>query len=154
MCGFAAFGEIGQRVFRHHEGAARVDLLHEIVAAHVGRGDRRELNGAGIVDHDVDAAEARGRLLDRRLHRRFLAHVDGERQGVPAGLFDLGGGGVDGAFELGMRVHRLGGDGDIGAVGGGFERDRQPYAARAAGDEKRFALKRHRAALANSHRNS
>ena len=78
--------------------------------------------------------------IDRGLHRGLLAHVHGKRQRVPAGLFDRGGGGVDGAFELGMRLHGLGGDGDIGAVGGGFERDREPDAARAAGDEKRLTL--------------
>ena len=54
--------------------------------------------------------------VERRLHRRFLAHVDDERQRLAAGLLDLGGGGVDGAFELGMRLDGLGGDGDIGAV--------------------------------------
>ena len=55
--------------------------------------------------------------IDRRLDGGFLAHVDGERQRVAAGLFDLRRGGVDGAFELGMRIDRLGGDRDIGAVG-------------------------------------
>ena len=105
--------------------------------------DRRELDGAGIVDHDIDAAEiARGRV-DRGFHRGLVAHVDGERQRLAAGLFDRGGGGVDGAFELGMRLDGLGGDGDIGAVGGGLERDRETDAARAAGDEQGLALQRH-----------
>ncbi len=88
-------------------------------------GHRRELDRAGVVDDDVDAAEMRRGLVERRLHRRFLAHVDRERQCLAAGLLDLGRGGVDGAFELGMRVDGLGGDRDIGAVGGGLERDRQ-----------------------------
>ena len=39
---------------------------------------------------------------------------------LAAGLFDRRRGGVDGAFELGVRLDRLGGDGDIGAVGGRF----------------------------------
>src|SRR5262245_24862695 len=52
-------------VFRHHEGAARVDLMHQVEAAHVGIRDRRSLDGARIVDHDVDAAEGRDGLLDR-----------------------------------------------------------------------------------------
>ncbi len=103
-------------------------------------GDRRELDGAGIVHDDVDAAEMRRGLIECCLHRRLLAHVDGERQRIAAGLFDLGCGGVNGAFQLGMRLDRLGGDGDIGAVGGGFQRDRQPNAARAAGDEQGLAL--------------
>ena len=82
-------------------------------------------------------------LIERGFHRGFLANVDLKRQRLAAGFFDRGGGGVDGAFQLGVRIDGLGGDGDIGAVGGGFERDRKPDAARAAGDEKRLAFKRH-----------
>ena len=82
--------------------------------------------------------------VERGFHRRLVAHVDRERQRLAAGFFDLRRGGVDGAFELGMRLDRLGGDGDIGAVGGGLERDGEPDAARGAGDEKRFSLERHR----------
>ncbi len=81
--------------------------------------------------------------VERGFHRRLVAHVDRERQRAAAFLGDQRGGGVDGAFELGMRIDCLGGNGDIGAVGGGLERDRQPDAARAAGDEQRFALERH-----------
>ena len=136
-------GEIGDGVFRHHEGAARVDPKHQIEALHVGLRGIGELDGAGVVDHDVEAAEMRHGLIEGRLHCGFLAHVDGERERVAAGLFDLGRGGVDGAFELGMRLDGLGGNGDIGAVGGGFERDREPDAARAAGDEQGLALQRH-----------
>ena len=121
--------------------------MHQVEAAHVGLRDRRELDGAGIVDHDIDAAEMRRGLVERGLHRRFLAHVDLQRQRAAAGLFDLGGGGVDGAFELGMRLDGLGGNRDIGAVAGCFERDRQPDAARAAGDEQGLALQRHGSVL-------
>jgi hypothetical protein len=58
-------------------------------------------------------------------------------------LLDFTGGGEDSAFELGMRLHGFRSDGDIGAVGGRFERDRKADAARAAGDEQGFAGKRH-----------
>ena len=79
-------------------------------------GDRRELDRAGIVDDDVDAAEFLAVFVERGLHRRLVAHVDGERQRPAAGLRDLGGGGVNRAFKLGMRLDGLGGDGDVGAV--------------------------------------
>ena len=69
---------------------------------------------------DVEPAEGRRRLVDRRLHLRFVAHVDRERQRAPARLFDFSRGGVDSAFQLGMRIDRLSGDRDIGAIGSGF----------------------------------
>ena len=55
----ARLQQMREGVFRHHEGAARIDLMHQVEAAHVGLRDRRERDGAGIVDHDVDAAEMR-----------------------------------------------------------------------------------------------
>ena len=75
-------------------------LMHQVEAAHVGVGDRRALDRAGIVDHDIDAAEGRDRLLDRGLHLRLVAHVDHQRQGLAAGLGDLLGGGEDRARQL------------------------------------------------------
>ena len=86
----------------------------------------------------------RGGRIERGFDRGLVAHVDHERQRLAAGLLDLGGGGVDGAFELGMRLDRLGGDGDIGAVARRLERDGEADAARGAGDEKRFSFERHR----------
>src|SRR6185312_7186470 len=44
---------------------------------------------------------------------------------------------------LGMRLDRFCANGNIGAIGGGLERDRKTDAARAAGDEKRLPLQRH-----------
>ena len=138
------FQQMRDGVFRHHEGAARVDLMHEIEALHVGLRDRRERDGAGIVDHDVEAAEMRGGLIERGLDGGLVAHVDHEGERLAAGFFDFAGRGVDGAFQLGVRLDRLGGDGDIGAVARSLERDGEPDAARGAGDEKRFSLERHR----------
>ena len=48
---------------------------------------------------------------------------------------------VPGSF--GLRRLGLGGDRDIGAVARGAQRDREPDAARGAGDEQRLALERH-----------
>jgi len=130
-------------MLRHHEAAAGVDPHHQVVAAHVGRLDRGELDGAGIVDDDVEAAERLHSLVEGRLDRVLVANVAGDRKRLAAGLGDFRRCGVDCAFKLGMRCHRLGGDGDIGAVGGRLERDRQPNAARSAGDEQGLALQRH-----------
>ena len=42
--------------------------------------DRGVRVDAGVVDQDVDLAEAIDDLLDRSLHRRGVAHVDLDRQ--------------------------------------------------------------------------
>jgi len=65
--------------------------------------------------------------------------VDCEGQGLATGGFNRGGSGVDGARQLRMRGAGLGGDGDVGAVGGGAERDGEAYAARGAGNEQSLA---------------
>jgi hypothetical protein len=122
------------------KSAARIDAVHQIVALHV-RGDGvRERDGAGIVDADIEAAEGLHRLLDRRLHLLLEADIAGDGQRLAAGRFDLLGGGEDGAFELGMRLGGLGGDGNVGAVARGPERDGQADAPAGAGNKQRLAL--------------
>src|SRR5260221_299151 len=76
-------------IFRYHEGAARVDLVHQIDAAHVGLHDRRPLDGARVVDHDIESAESCDGLLDRAFHLRLVAHVDDDSQRVSAASCDL-----------------------------------------------------------------
>ena len=131
-------------IFGDHEGAARINLMHQIEALHVGLGDRGQRNRARVVDDDVERAEARHGLGDRALDRGLVADVDHQRQGQPAGLFDCRRRRMDRAFELGMRGLGLGRDRDIGAVAGGAQRDREPDAARSAGDEESLVFERHR----------
>ena len=111
------------------EGAARVDLVHQVVALHVGGQGAGELDGRGVVDADIDAAEGRRRLFHGVLDAGLVAHVDDQRQGLAAGLLDLLGGGVDGAGQVLVRLGGLGGDGDVGAVLGRAQRDGQADAA-------------------------
>ena len=89
--------EMRDGVLRHHERAARVDLMHQVEALHVGLRRRREADGAGVVDDDVDAAEGLDRPLDGLLDDLLVAHVDDERQRLAAGLFDFLRRRVDGA---------------------------------------------------------
>ena len=131
--------------FRHHEGAARVDLMHQIEAAHVSISDWRALDGARIVDHDVEAAERCDGPLGRASHLRLVAHIDRDRQRISAGFDDLLSGGEDGAGQLRMRLVGLSGDDNIGAVARGAQRNGKPDAARCAGDEQGVALECHRA---------
>jgi len=55
-----------------------------------------------LFHHNIDAAEGGRRLVERVLHRRLVAHVHGQCQRVPAGLIDLGCGGVDRTLKLGV----------------------------------------------------
>src|SRR5947208_16319144 len=103
-------------MFRHHKSAARVDLMHQVKTAHVGLYDRRALNGASIIDDDVEAAERCRGFLDRAFHLRLVARIDDERQRVSAGSGALYGGGEDSARKPELR---LGGLGRIYEVGAG-----------------------------------
>jgi hypothetical protein len=95
--------------------------------------------------HDnVERAEAGHGLGNRALDRGLVAHIDDQRQGLAAGLFDCLRRRMDRAFELGMRGLGLGRDRDIGAVTGGAQRDRESDAARSTGDEEGLAFERHR----------
>jgi hypothetical protein len=60
--------------------------------------------------------------------------------GLAAGFLDLLGGGVDRAFELGMRLAGLGQQDDVGAVARGADGDGQADAAASPGDEDGAAL--------------
>ena len=69
ICGFVAFSRCGIAYFDTMKVPRVLIPMHQIEAAHVGLDDRRALDRAGIVDHDIDAAEGRDGLLDRGLHR-------------------------------------------------------------------------------------
>ena len=118
------------------------------VASGAGQADR-----ARVVDEDVDAAERCDGRGDRGLHRGLVADVAGDRQRLAAGLLDLRGRGVDRSRQLRIRRGGLGRDRDVGAVARGAHGDREPDAARAAGDEQRLAgERRHRGSVATEPR--
>ena len=68
--------EMRDRVFRHHEGPARIDLMHQVEALHLGRLARRQADRARIVDDDVEASEGRDRLVERGLDGLLVTDVD------------------------------------------------------------------------------
>src|SRR4029077_15672918 len=135
--------QVRQAGGRGHERAAGVDLLDEIVAAHVDLLGRRQIDRRGVVDADIDAAEGRRALLGRGEHAGLVAHVDHERQRPPPGLLHLRGGRKDRPGELGVGLGGLGGDGDVGAVARRAQRDREPDTAARPRYEKRLALQTH-----------
>ena len=106
MCGLrpaaAARTQVRQAGLRAGEGAAHVDAEHQVEALHRRRQRAGQADRAGVVDQDVDAAEALDRRRDRRRHRGFVADVAEQRQRLAAGAFDLLGRRVDGARQLGI----------------------------------------------------
>ena len=90
--------------------------MHQVKPAHVGLGDWCSLDGARIVDHDVEAAEGRNGLVEGSLDLSLVAYIDRKRQRVAAGPGDLLRGSEDRARQLGMRLVGLRGDGNIGPV--------------------------------------
>jgi hypothetical protein len=87
--------EVRHGEFGHHEGSARVDLVHQIEALHVCRLRVGERNGARVIDHDVEAAEGRNGPFERLAHLPLVTHVDDERQRLAAGFLDFFRGRVD-----------------------------------------------------------
>ena len=98
--------------------------------------------GARVVDHDVEAAEGRDGPFERLTHLPLVTHVDDEWERLAAGFLDFLRGRVDRARQLGIGLSGLGGDRDVGAVACAPKPDREPDAARGAGDEQGLAGKR------------
>ena len=140
ICGFAAFGEMRDRVFRDHEGAARVDLVHQVEALHLGRlASVVRLIALALLTRMSMPPNVAAVLSIAAFTRLLVAHVDWQRQRLAAGRLDLRGRGVDRARQLRMRLGGLGRDRDVGAVARRAQRDGEPDAARGAGDEEGLA---------------
>ena len=73
---------------RGGERPAHVDLMHEIEALHRRIARAGQADGAGVVDQDVDPAEAFDGAGDRLLDLALVAYVDGTGQRVTI-EFDL-----------------------------------------------------------------
>ena len=135
------------------EGAARIDLMHQVIALHLGLLGAGERNGAGIVDADIDAAEPLHTGVHGRRHLILEADVAGDGQRLAAGLLDPRAAAVwmvPGSRGIGLGG--LGGDGDIGAVARRPQRDGKADAPAGAGDEQAFCLASDMAAPSAMHK--
>jgi hypothetical protein len=131
--------QVRQAALGNHKRAAGVDLMHQVVTLDRRVGGTGQPDRAGVVDHDVDAAEMLRCLRHRCTHLRLLANVHLQGQRPAASSLHRGGSGMDGARELRIGHTALGRDHHVGAVAGGAQRDRQPDAAGGTGDEEGFA---------------
>ena len=115
--------QMRQSVLGTEKRAARIDLMHQVKPLHLQRLGAAQVDGAGIVDQDVDAAKMADGFVNRRLHLGFVADVAGDSQSLAAGGDEIGRGTMDGAGQF--RVFRLGlgGNHDVGPVGSGSHGD-------------------------------
>jgi len=111
---------VRQGGLRQQERAADVDVHHQVELLgrqFVGRFGR---DGAGVVDHDVDAAEVLDRSVHGVLNVLFLAHVPDHRDALASPWRDRG---VVGQGGVGHRAV-VDVSGAVVVVGHGVDRDR------------------------------
>lgn len=141
--GIVRLHQVGQAFLCRQEGAATIDLMHQVIALHRHFEGRSGKDRRRIVDDRIDAAEPVDGSGDGRFHLALVADValDGKR--LAAGRLDPFGRRVDRAFQARIRRVGLGRDDDIGAVARAPFADGQADAAAGAGDEDRLALEAH-----------
>jgi hypothetical protein len=93
------------------------------------RGERPDLDHAGVVDQDVDASVALERLRDERFDLRAIRDVARLREDVCASCREL----LPRALELLLAARA---DDELRAVRRELLREREAEAARRAGDER------------------
>jgi hypothetical protein len=93
----------------HQSRPLAVDVEEEVPLGLVDLEEGGDLDDAGVVHQDVDAAEAADGGVDDGLDLLLAADVEGEAEGLPAGRLDLGGDGLGGVV---LEV----GDDDAGAL--------------------------------------
>ena len=80
------FGQPGERILRQPEGGLDTDVEHAVehIVGHVGEARWHEIGG--IVQNDVDPAEAIPGAHHHRPHRLAIAHVERVKDGGAAGF--------------------------------------------------------------------
>ena len=91
------FLQMGQAQLAGHEGAATVDLMHQVVGLHGGGFGAGQGDGTGIVDQNVDAAKGVYGLVHGGLQLFLVANIPHAGQGCATRLADFLGRGIDGA---------------------------------------------------------
>ena len=93
--------------FRTKICAARVDLIHEVVRLGRQRFDIAEIDGARIVDKDVDAAERLHRFVDGSDDLFFVSNIDDERKRSRAQCLNFSARRVDRAWGTRKQREKL-----------------------------------------------
>ena len=129
--GVVRLAQVRQACLGGGEGPAHVDLEHQVEALDLEVAHGGEVDGAGVVHHDVHAAEVVGRLGHGAIHGVRVAHVTDDRERPASRRLDLRGGGVNRALELRMGLVGLRQDRHVRALPGqlGGDREADPPAA-------------------------
>ncbi len=109
--------------------------MHEIEPLHVERFNSAEIDRAGVVDENVDAAECFNGFCDCGGDLLIEANIAMNRQTLAARLLDLRSGSMDRSGKLGVFGFAFRRDSDIGAVAGRAKRYGEAYAPACASDE-------------------
>ena len=109
-------------------GHGQVDADRPLPGLDRERAHRGDLAPRGVVDEDVEAAEALGRPRHDRFGEREVREVAGHGQGLAAGRAHAGGGLVEARFPASRHRH-------VVAAAGELQRGRGADAARGARDE-------------------
>src|SRR5262245_47554228 len=133
--------QMRQRLLRNQVGATCVDPMKQIEPLHRRFQNSRQTYRARIIDADIEPTEFRHGLRDSFLYLLLIANVAHHRQRVAARRLNLLSRGVNRPWQRSMRRGRLGRYGDVRAITGRAQGDRQPDAARTAADEDRLATK-------------
>src|SRR6185437_11983822 len=130
----ALFDHDGERVAQAAHVAHEFELQAFVPVVFGQMLDHAAGGGTCIIDHDVDAAERLGALLDEILGVGVFAQIGGDGDDLAAGLFgDLLGGGFE--WLLAART-----DGDIDAFARQRQRNTFADAFAAAGDQRGLDL--------------
>ncbi len=135
ICGFFGLQQMRDARLRTGEGAAHIDLMHQIKPFQRSSQGAGEANRTGIIDQDVNAAKGLHRLRHGGLDLILEPDVHRARQRFPTRRFHLRRGRMDGAGQLRMRLSRLGRNDNIGAVPRRAEPDRFANPPAGTGDE-------------------
>jgi hypothetical protein len=130
-------------LLRDQEGAARVDLVHQVIALHRCGERAGEADGAGVVHQNVDATELRDRLGNGLLDALLVADIAGEGQGLAAGFLDFLGCREDRAGQARIGLHGLRRDCNVGTVTRSTQRDGESDTPAAAGYEQGLVTQTH-----------
>ena len=109
--------------------------MHQIVALHGSLKRSGQVDGARIVDENIDSAKGLDGFIDGRLDQLFVTNVYDTGQCFAASRFDLFGSGLDGSIEFRVRFGSFSCDGDIGTIACGAKCDGFTDAAACASDK-------------------
>src|SRR5579872_4910303 len=96
------FFQIGDTGLAHEKSSPYIDAMHQIPSLGLGVLRRRKIDGARIIDQDIDTPEGGHRRLHDMTDTVLIPDIPLDSQYLPgARCVDLGSRGMDRPFQLG-----------------------------------------------------